>query len=67
MNYLSQYRCQSRSDQLKNENSPPAEREPDEVPQVPPRGAGGEAAPEEPAGDRHRGGHPEFCQTEMHH
>ena len=61
MNNLSQYHGQYRSDQLKNENSPPAEREPAEVPQVPPRGAGGEAAAEEPAGDRHRGGHPEFC------
>ena len=67
MNDLSQHRCHNRSDQLKDENSAPAEHKPDEVPQVSPPGPGGEAAPEEPAGNRNRGGHPEFCQAEVQH
>ena len=45
---------QSRADPSRNENSSTAEREPSEVPQVPPPRAGGEVAPEEPAGNRDR-------------
>ena len=55
----------SPSDQARHENSSTAEREPAEVPQVPPPRPGGEAAPEEPAGNRHRRGHQKFCQTEV--
>ena len=70
MNNLSQYHCdtvpaQNRTDQLRNENFATAEREPAEVPQVSPPGPGGEAATEEPAGNRYRRGHQKFCQTEV--
>ena len=56
---------QNRADHLRNENSPTAQRSPAEVPQVSPPRSGGEAAAEEPAGNRYRGGHQKFCQTEV--
>ena len=56
---------QNRSDQLRHEDSATAERESAEVPQVSPPRSGGEAAAEEPAGNRYRGGHQKFCQTEV--
>ena len=57
--------AQNRSHQLRNENFATAEREPAEVPQVSPHRPGGEAAPEEPDGNRYRGGHQKLCQAEV--